>query len=44
MQQRLTEMIRSVCDDDPRNLAQRRADAIGAMAAHARVVACPIVG
>ena len=38
--QRVNAMIRSVCDDDPRTLAQRRADAIGAMAAHASVLAC----
>jgi len=38
--ERLTAMIASVCDDDPRTLAQRRADSIGAIAAHATHLAC----
>ena len=33
LRQRLEAMARSVCEDDPRTLAQRRADALGALAA-----------
>jgi hypothetical protein len=33
LKQRLEVMARSVCEDDPRTLAQRRADALGALAA-----------
>jgi hypothetical protein len=33
LDRRLLQMTRDVCDDDPRTLAQRRADALGAMAA-----------
>lgn len=40
VQHRLTDMIRSVRDDDPRTAAQRRADALGAMAGRATVLAC----
>ena len=36
----LTEMARQVCEQDPRTLAQRRADALGALAAGAHVLAC----
>lgn len=36
----LTAMAKGVCDDDPRTLAQRRADAIGALAAHSTHLAC----
>jgi hypothetical protein len=37
---RLTQMAHDVCDDDPRTLAQRRADALGALAAGADRLAC----
>ncbi|MDZ4270045.1 MAG: DUF222 domain-containing protein [Mycobacterium sp.] len=40
LDERLTTMVASVCDDDPRTLAQRRADSIGAIAAHATHLAC----
>ena len=40
LDQRLTAMIATVCDDDPRTLAQRRADALGAIAAHTTALAC----
>ncbi|HTM83462.1 MAG TPA: DUF222 domain-containing protein, partial [Mycobacterium sp.] len=33
LDERLDRLARSVCDDDPRTLAQRRADALGALAA-----------
>ncbi|BBY96596.1 HNH endonuclease signature motif containing protein [Mycolicibacterium fallax] len=36
----LTAMAKNVCDDDPRTLAQRRADALGALAAHADRLVC----
>ena len=36
----LTAMAKSVCDDDPRTLAQRRADALGALAAHTDHLIC----
>ncbi|MEB3068941.1 HNH endonuclease signature motif containing protein [[Mycobacterium] vasticus] len=38
--QRLTQMTHTVCDDDPRTLAQRRADALGALAAGADTLTC----
>ena len=37
---RLTEMAYGVCDDDPRTVAQRRADALGALAAGAAHLRC----
>lgn len=40
LEQRIAAMISSVCEDDPRTLAQRRADAVGAIAAHATRLAC----
>ncbi|MDQ2637715.1 MAG: HNH endonuclease [Actinomycetota bacterium] len=40
LEQRLTEMIASVCAGDPRNEGQRRAAALGAMAAGADRLAC----
>ncbi|MGB7505338.1 MAG: DUF222 domain-containing protein, partial [Mycobacterium sp.] len=40
LDQRITDMIASVCDDDPRTLGQRRSDAVGAIAAHATHLAC----
>ncbi len=36
----LESLIHSVCEDDPRTLAQRRADAIGALAARATRLPC----
>ena len=38
--ERLSVMIRAVCEDDPRTTDQRRADAVGAMAAGSFVLAC----
>ena len=38
--QRLTAMTLGVCQDDPRTMAQRRADAIGALAAGSTHLAC----
>lgn len=38
LDQRLTQMARAVCVDDPRTLAQRRADALGALAAGTALV------
>src|SRR5690625_857958 len=40
LDQRLTQLAHTVCDDDPRTLAQRRADALGALAAGADTLAC----
>lgn len=40
LDQRLTQLAHGVCDDDPRTLAQRRADALGALAAGAASLAC----
>lgn len=40
LQQRLTAMARGVCPDDPRTLAQRRADAVGALAANSEHLKC----
>jgi hypothetical protein len=37
---RLDEMASAVCDDDPRTLSERRADALGALGAGASVLAC----
>ena len=37
---RVAAMARAVCDDDPRTLAQRRADAAGALAAGSTVLSC----
>ena len=37
---RITAVIASVCEDDPRTLAQRRADAVGAIAAGATQLTC----
>jgi hypothetical protein len=38
--QRLDTMARSVCDDDPRTLPQRRADALGALGAGSQHLSC----
>ncbi|CAJ1500141.1 DUF222 domain-containing protein [[Mycobacterium] kokjensenii] len=40
LDQRLTQLAHSVCDNDPRTLAQRRADALGALATGATTLAC----
>ena len=40
LKRRLMEMAHGVCDDDPRTMAQRRADAMGALAAGAERLAC----
>jgi hypothetical protein len=40
LKQRLAAMARSVCEDDPRTLRQRRADALGALAAGSDHLAC----
>ena len=40
LKRRLMEMAHGVCDDDPRTMAQRRADAMGAVAAGAERLAC----
>jgi hypothetical protein len=40
LDRRLLQMARDVCDDDPRTLAQRRADALGALAAGAERLTC----
>lgn len=37
---RLTRMAQQLCDDDPRTLDQRRADALGALAAGGECLAC----
>jgi len=38
--QRLVAMVQSVCEDDPRTVGQRRADAVGAIAAGSFVLTC----
>jgi hypothetical protein len=40
LDRRLTAMADQVCEDDPRTLAQRRADALGALAAGSETLAC----
>jgi Domain of unknown function (DUF222) len=40
LDRRLAQMAEQVCDDDPRTLDQRRADALGALAAGAEHLAC----
>lgn len=40
LDRRLTQMAHGVCEDDPRTIAQRRADALGALAAGAAHLAC----
>lgn len=40
LDRRLTQLAHTVCDDDPRTLAQRRADALGALATGADTLAC----
>ncbi|HEY2503256.1 MAG TPA: DUF222 domain-containing protein [Mycobacterium sp.] len=40
LDRRLLQMAHDVCDDDPRTIAQRRADALGALAAGAARLPC----
>jgi hypothetical protein len=40
LDRRLTEMMRAVCESDPRTVEQRRADALGALGAGAERLAC----
>ena len=40
LDRRLKQMAHGVCDDDPRTIAQRRADALGALAAGSDRLAC----
>ena len=40
LDRRLSALARSVCDDDPRTIEQRRADALGALAAGHTVLVC----
>ncbi len=40
LDRRLTQLAHQVCRDDPRTVAQRRADALGALAAGAQTLAC----
>ena len=40
LQAAVNALVHSVCDDDPRTQAQRRADAFGALAVHATALAC----
>jgi len=40
LDRRLMAMAHEVCDDDPRTIAQRRADALGALAAGAQQLSC----
>ncbi|MFN8033171.1 MAG: DUF222 domain-containing protein [Mycobacterium sp.] len=40
LERRLMQMARGVCEDDPRTLGQRRADALGAVAAGSDRLAC----
>ena len=40
LDRRLMQLADAVCDDDPRTIAQRRADALGALAAGAARLAC----
>jgi hypothetical protein len=40
LDRRLTAMAHGVCDDDPRTIGQRRADALGALAAGSQELTC----
>ena len=40
LKQRVAAMARGVCEDDPRTLAQRRSDALGALGAGSTVLSC----
>lgn len=40
LERKLTQMAHEVCEDDPRTIAQRRADALGALAAGTQMLTC----
>jgi Domain of unknown function (DUF222) len=40
LKETLTEIARTVCDADPRTMAQRRSDALGALAARVERLTC----
>lgn len=40
LDRRLMQLVAGICDDDPRSIAERRADALGALAAGAPRLAC----
>ena len=44
LDRRLAAMAHGVCDDDPRTIGQRRADALGALAAGSQELACQCGG
>lgn len=44
LERKLTQMAHEVCEDDPRTIAQRRADALGALAAGSQTLACQCGG
>ena len=44
LERKLTQMAHEVCEDDPRTIAQRRADALGSLAAGAQTLACQCGG
>ena len=44
LQRRLAEMAREVCDDDPRSMGERRADALGTLAAGGQHLSCQCGG
>lgn len=44
LERRLNAMAREVCEDDPRTIGQRRADALGTLAAGAQNLACQCGG
>lgn len=44
LERRLAQMAHAVCDDDPRTIGQRRADALGALGAGSVVLACQCGG
>lgn len=44
LERKLTQMAHEVCEDDPRTIAQRRADALGSLAAGAQALACQCGG
>ncbi|HPX35087.1 MAG TPA: DUF222 domain-containing protein [Mycobacterium sp.] len=44
LERKLTQMAHQVCEDDPRTIAQRRADALGSLAAGVQTLACQCGG
>lgn len=44
LERKLTQMAHQVCEDDPRTIAQRRADALGSLAAGSQTLACQCGG